>query len=103
MTTRRFPPVEQTPAGYVTKKPSHPATAPLPHRSERERASKNLLRVQTKSAVMTKTTSAASSGITVEYPREPRQSLSSVDTVSKNQHTIPAVTIAASPADIGNM
>ena len=34
-------------------------------------------------------------------PKEPRQSLSSVEMVSKNQHTIPAVTIAASATDIG--
>jgi hypothetical protein len=37
--------------------------------SERETASKNLLTAQTKSAVVTKTTKAASSGITVEYPQ----------------------------------
>ena len=53
---------------------------------------------------MIKMTSAASTGITVEYPPgEPRQSPSSAETLSKNQHTTPAVTIAVSTTDIGNM
>ncbi|GAG49748.1 unnamed protein product, partial [marine sediment metagenome] len=44
------------------------------------------------------------SGITVEYPpRELRQSLTSVETASKNQYTSPVVTTAASAADISNI